>query len=220
MVDRPYIIIFSTMSIDGRLASKDRYSQLSCPSDKRRQHILRSEVDAVLVGAETVRIDNPKLTLKYAHGKNPIRVIISNSLRFNVNNTIFTTPPPTIVYTSKLNEESSEKRQIIQALIQKGVEIRYVNDMSICSIMRDLYITKNVKKIMVEGGGTTIWNFIKENCFDEIRITISPRIFGNGISLAQGEGFTGASAPRLQLVNVKLCECGQEVHIIYRKISN
>ncbi len=68
------------MSIDGRLASKDRYSQLSCPSDKRRQHILRSEVDAVLVGAETVRIDNPKLTLKYAHGKNPIRVIISNSL--------------------------------------------------------------------------------------------------------------------------------------------
>ena len=211
-MNRPYIIIFSTITIDGRLASKDKFSQLSCPHDKRRQHILRSEVDAILVGAETVRVDNPKLTVKYATGKNPIRVIISNSLNFNVNSNVFTIPPPTIVYTSKRNKN----KEIAHELSKKGVEIVYLDTLSPCEVMKDLY-TKGVRKVMIEGGGTTIWSFIKENCFDEIRVTISPKIFGNGVSFANGEGFKGIEAPTLKLVDVKLCECRQEVHLIYKK---
>ncbi|BCU70550.1 2,5-diamino-6-(ribosylamino)-4(3H)-pyrimidinone 5'-phosphate reductase [Stygiolobus caldivivus] len=217
MKNRPYIIIFATITIDGRLASKDKFSQLSCPSDKRRQHILRSEVDAILVGAETVRVDNPKLTVKYAKGKNPIRVIISKSLNLNLDSNLFNVPPPTIIYTSRSNLKEPEKKKVIDAINTRGVEIRYLDELLMCNIMTDIYLNKGVKKIMVEGGGTTIWNLIKESCYDEIRVTISPRIFGNGISFANGEGFMGIDAPKLKLIDAKLCECGEEVHLIYKK---
>ncbi len=210
-MNKPYIIIFSTISIDGRLAAKDFYSELSCKYDKIRQHILRSEVDAILIGGNTVRKDNPSLKLKYAKGKDPIRVIVSRSLNLDITSKIFELPPQTIVYTEKRNCIIEDK------LISKGVIVRLINDITICKVMEDLYKNFSVRKIMIEGGGNTIWSAIKENCYDEIRLTISPRIFGNGISLVNGDGFNGKESPKLQLIDSKICECKNEVHLIYKK---
>lgn len=208
------MVVFSTISIDGKLASKDYFSELSCRFDKIRQHILRSEVDAILVGANTVRVDNPKLTLKYAHGKNPIRVIISASLNLNPEYAIFNTPPQTIVYTTTINTHI--KMEIENKLKNKNVIIRRLNILSIKNVLNDLEKEFGVHKVMVEGGGKVIWSVIKENCFDEIRLTVSPRIFGSGVNFADGEGFLGKEAPKLELHSVQLCECGTEVHIIYK----
>ncbi|AWR97210.1 2,5-diamino-6-(ribosylamino)-4(3H)-pyrimidinone 5'-phosphate reductase [Acidianus sulfidivorans JP7] len=208
-----YVIISSTVTIDGRLASKDYFSNLSCQYDKIRQHILRSEVDAIVIGANTVRIDNPKLTLKYARGKSPIRVVISKSLNIDPTYNIFNTPPKTIVYTSNNNN----KHEIEEQLERKKVVIRKLEDLSICKIFSDLETNFGVRKIMVEGGGKLIWSIIKENCFNEIRLTISPRIFGNGVNLANGEGFLGEYSPKLKLCDVKICECKNEVVLTYKK---
>ena len=211
---KPYIIIFATMTIDGRIAAKDHYSELSCPFDKMRLHMLRSEVDAVLVGANTAKIDNPKLTLKYAKGKNPIRVTISSKLDLNPSLNLFSTPPTTILYTTQ--SSLKEKEKLAEELSKKGVIIRALNDLSACNIANDLY-ELGIRKLLIEGGGRTIWNFIKEECYDEIRITISPRIFGNGVSIANGEGFEGINAPNLRLIDFKLCECKNEIHLRYKK---
>lgn len=212
---RPYIIIFSTMTIDGKIASKDYYSELSCPFDKMRLHLLRSEVDAVVVGANTVKIDNPKLLLKYVKGKNPLRVILTSSLDVDQNSNLFNTPPPTIVYTYAKNV--NEKRQIIKVLQEKGVIIRGLEDLSPCKISEDMY-SLGIRKVLIEGGGKTIWNFIKDGCYDEIRITISPKIFGNGVSIVNGEGFRGVESPTLKLIDCKICECKNEVHLRYKKL--
>lgn len=209
-----YVVLFSTISIDGKLASKDYFSELSCPFDKMRQHILRSEVDAIIVGANTVRIDNPKLTLRYAHGNNPIRVVISKSLNLNPDYAIFSTPPTTIVYT--IPDENLNKIEIETNLKKKNVIIRKLSNFTIKNIFDDLEKEFNVHKVMVEGGGKLIWSIIKESCFDEIRITISPKIFGNGVNYVDGEGFLGKEAPVLKLYDVKLCECKNEVHLIYK----
>ncbi|ARM75850.1 2,5-diamino-6-(ribosylamino)-4(3H)-pyrimidinone 5'-phosphate reductase [Acidianus manzaensis] len=205
-----YVIIFSTISIDGKLASKDYFSNLSCKYDKIRQHILRSEVDAIVIGANTLRIDNPKLTVKYAHGKSPIRVVISKSLNINPDSTIFEIPPQTIIYTIPTDSEIKEK------LKRKNVIIRELNNFSICNVFSDLEANFNVKKIMVEGGGKLIWSIVRENCFDEIRLTISSRIFGNGISLANGDGFLGSESPKLELFDAKICECKNEIVLRYK----
>ncbi|AOL17249.1 diaminohydroxyphosphoribosylaminopyrimidine reductase [Sulfolobus sp. A20] len=210
---RPYIIIFSTVSIDGRLATKTGYSELSCPYDKQRQHELRTEVDGIMVGANTVRVDNPSLTIKYAKrkDKDPLRVIVSKSLNLDPSYKIFSVPPPTIVYTMNLNSHIGEN------LKKKGVIIRTFSEFK--EIFEDLYTNFNVKKLMVEGGGNLIWSIIKNDLYDEIRLTVSPRIFGNGVSFAQGEGYIGNDSPKLRLVDFKLCECGNEVHLIYKKQS-
>lgn len=88
------------MTLDGRLASKEGYSRLSCEFDKVRQHRLRSEVDAVMVGGGTVRKDDPLLTVRLVKAeRNPIRVIVSGSLDLSPDLKVFVTPPPTIVYS-------------------------------------------------------------------------------------------------------------------------
>ncbi|BDB98236.1 diaminohydroxyphosphoribosylaminopyrimidine reductase [Saccharolobus caldissimus] len=205
---RPYVIIYSTITIDGRLASKTGYSELSCPYDKQRQHELRAEVDAIMVGANTVRIDNPSLTIKYSKRRgDKIRVVVTTSLNLDPSYKIFNTPPPTIIYT--LDDSKMDKFK------DKGVIIRKFRKLN--EILEDLYANFNVKKLMIEGGGHLIWNFIKEGLFDEIRVTISPRIFGNGVNFADGEGFNGEDSPKLRLIDAKLCECGNEIHLIYKK---
>ncbi|MEW9491907.1 MAG: 2,5-diamino-6-(ribosylamino)-4(3H)-pyrimidinone 5'-phosphate reductase [Candidatus Aramenus sulfurataquae] len=203
----PYIIIFSTVSIDGRLATKTGYSQLSCPFDKQRQHQLRAEVDAIVVGGNTVRVDNPSLTVKYAKKeKDPIRVVVSESLNLDPSYKVFSTPPITIVYTK--SDKSPEE------FVKRGVEVRRFSQL--VDVFEDLYAL-GARKVMVEGGGRLIWSLVKEGLYHEIRVTVSPRVFGNGVSLAQGEGFNGEEAPKLKLVDFKLCECKNEVHLVYRR---
>lgn len=203
------------MSIDGRIAAKDYYSELSCPFDKIRLHLVRSEVDAVLVGANTVKIDNPKLLLKYAKGRNPIRVTISSKLDLDPSAIIFASPPTTILYTTQ--DSLKEKEKIVEELKKKGVVIRTLNNLSSCAVTEDLY-ELGIKRLLVEGGGKTIWSFIKEDCYDELRVTISPKIFGNGVSIVNGEGFEGIKAQTLKLIDYKLCECKNEIHIRYKKL--
>jgi len=72
---RPYVILSAAISLDGKLASIHGDSQLSSKVDIRRIHKLRTKVDAVLVGRRTVSNDNPLLTVRYAKGRNPIRII-------------------------------------------------------------------------------------------------------------------------------------------------
>lgn len=205
---RPYVIISSTMTIDGRLASKDSYSELSCKYDKIRQHVLRSEVDAIMIGANTARIDNPSLTLKYVKGTNPIRVIVTGNGHLDQNLRLFSVPPLTIIYTKNENPQ-------LENLTKNQVKIRKF--LNICNILEDLYENFSVKKVMVEGGGKLNWSLIKENCVDEIRLTISPRIFGSGVSVFDGEGFSGHLSPSFKLKEAYICQCKEEIVLTYIK---
>ncbi|ABP94198.1 MULTISPECIES: 2,5-diamino-6-(ribosylamino)-4(3H)-pyrimidinone 5'-phosphate reductase [Metallosphaera] len=205
---RPYIIISSTMTIDGKIAAKDSFSELSCRYDKIRQHMLRAQVDAVMIGARTARVDNPRLTLKYYTGKNPIRVIVTNSGDLDPGLKIFNIPPSTVVYTRNLSDSLKE-------LTKKGVYVRTFS--TLCDAMADLYKTFSVRTVMVEGGGKLNWSLMKEGCVDEVRVTVSPRVFGSGTSIFDGDGFPGSMSPTLKLHSAYRCQCGEEIVLIYKK---
>ncbi|MEM0244488.1 MAG: dihydrofolate reductase family protein, partial [Zestosphaera sp.] len=82
---RPYVRVYATMSVDGKIASKTGDSRLSCPYDKLRLHSMRSIVDGVMVGANTVIRDNPQLTVRLVEGRNPVRVVVDGSLKIPLN---------------------------------------------------------------------------------------------------------------------------------------
>lgn len=204
---RPHVILSAAISIDGKIATRLGDSKLSSKKDKIRIHKLRSKVDAILVGKNTVQRDDPLLTVRYVKGKNPIRIILDSRGTINVDSKILQTSNkiPTIIAVSKKISKSNLKK-----LKKFPVEIIMTgkNSVNIKSLMNHLSKRK-IKNILVEGGGTVNWQFIHNNLFDEILIAISPFIIGgtNAITFVQGKGFDKIKkSPRLRLNTIKKLE--------------
>jgi len=211
---RPWVILSAAMSLDGKIASKNGDSKLSSKQDKVRIHKIRSKVDAILVGSNTVKRDNPKLSVRYVKGKNPIRIILDSKGTISSNSKIVRTSKkiPTILAVSK----KATKKNILK-LKKNSIEVIVTgeNRINIKNLLKKLAI-KKIKTILVEGGGTVNWEFIKEGLVDEIIITVSPYLIGgiNAISLVEGEGFSKVhQSPKLKLK--KITQIGNEVILHY-----
>ncbi len=201
---RPYVILSAAISIDGKIATKTGDSKLSSKQDSIRLHKLRSKVDAILVGKNTVAIDDPLLTVRHTKGKNPIRIVLDSKGTLSEKSRILQTSDKikTIIVVSKKITKSNNNK-----LSKFPVELIVTGERSvnIKSLLRKLS-AKKIKTILVEGGGTINWEFIKQNIFDELIVTLSPFLIGgnNAISLVEGQGFDKISkSPNLRLKSVK-----------------
>lgn len=217
-VKKPYVIVYSTITIDGRLASRSRYSQLSCPNDLKRLHALRAECDGIMVGANTVIIDDPSLRVKfYPEARNPTRIIVDGRLRTPTTARVYTLKTArTIVLTSSLAPQ--EKVALLKNLGVEVVVFEGGPTISMREALERLY-EMGLESIMVEGGGELLWSLFKDGVVDELRVTVSPYIFGgrDAVSLVMGEGFyTTEDAVKLKLIGMTMCECGSEVHLKYK----
>ena|SRR5579872_2594329 len=185
---RPYVILSSAISIDGKIATRTRKSNLSSRKDLVRVHNLRKSVDAIIVGKNTIRVDDPLLTVRYVKGNNPIRVILDSKGSLSTKSNVIKTAKniPTILVVSENAPRNVKK------FTAKGVQVIRCGKKKI-DIKKLLKILgkKGIKKIVVEGGGTTNWHFFKEKLVDEIIVTITPYILGGStaISLVEGVGF-------------------------------
>ncbi len=201
---KPYIILSAAISIDGKIATRTGDSKLSSDKDLDRLHKLRTKVDAIIIGKNTLVRDNPLLTVRYSKGKNPIRIILDSKGEISDKSKILQTSAkvPTIIAVSKKITKSN-----LQKLNNFPVQVIVAGDKSvnIKSLLKKLS-EKKIKKILVEGGGTVNWEFIKQNIFDELIITVSPFVIGgnDSISFVQGSGFDKISkSPNLNLKSVK-----------------
>lgn len=214
---KPYVILSAAISIDGKIATRLGDSNISSKKDRIRVHKLRSKVDAILVGKNTVQRDDPLLTVRYAKGKNPIRIILDSQGTISANSKILKTcsKVPTIIVVSKkiskLNLQKLKKFPI-------EIIISGENSVNIKSLMNNLSKRK-INTLLIEGGGTINWQFIKNNLFDEILITIAPIIIGGteAITFVQGKGFDKIiKSPRLRLNTIKKLENYLVLH--YKKV--
>ena len=163
---RPRVILSAAMSLDGKIATKTGDSELSSKQDKVRIHKLRSKVDAILVGSNTVKRDDPLLTVRYVKGKNPLRIVVDSKATINQKSQIIRTCKkiPTIVAVSK-----KASRQNISKLKKHPLEIMVIGEkrVNIKSLLKSLS-KKKIKTLLVEGGGTINWEFIKLGLVDEL----------------------------------------------------
>ncbi len=201
---KPYVILSAAISIDGKITTKTGDSKLSSKQDNVRLHKLRSKVDAILVGKNTVSQDNPLLTVRYTKGKNPIRIVLDSKGTISKKSKILQTSNkvPTIIAVSKKISKSN-----FDKLHKFPVEIIIAgkNSVNIKLLLKKLS-NKKIKTILVEGGGTVNWEFIKHNLFDELIVTLSPFLIGgnDAISFIQGQGFKKISnSPNLHLKSIK-----------------
>ena len=200
---RPHVIFSAAITLDGKLATRTGDSKLSSKKDKIRVHKLRSKVDAILVGKNTAKIDDPLLSVRNIKKKNPVRIILDSNATIRTSSRILKTCSkiPTIIAVSK-----SAQKKNLQRLEKFPVQVivcgKYtVNVKKLLGTLKK----KGIKNILVEGGGTTNWTFVKENLVDEAIITITPYLVGgiHSTTLVDGDGFsTIAKSIKLKLKNV------------------
>lgn len=189
---RPYVIIVSEVSVDGKLtlyrgASSKELMSLMDEEAYRYLHEIRAKVDGIMVGCETVRTDNPSLTVRYVEGKNPTRIIPCSTANVPLDANIFSKDAPTIIATT--TRAPQERIEKIRAL---GAQVLVVGEdlVDFDRLLPALY-QMGIKSLMVEGGASINWELIKRGFVDEIRLIHLPVIVGgeNVPTLVGGEGF-------------------------------
>lgn len=211
--DRPYVILSAAMSLDGKIATKSGDSELSCFEDKVRVHRLRAEVDAIMVGINTVLKDDPKLTVKYAEGPNPIRIVVDSRARTPLSARVLDGSARTVIAVSKRASPDKTK-----ALRERGAEVIIAGEdkVDLKELLRALK-RKGVRILMLEGGGTLNWGMLKEGLIDEVRVAIAPVLVGgrDAVTLVEGEGFSRvAEGEKLRLERIE--QCGEDLVLTYK----
>ena len=199
-----HVILSAAISIDGKISTRSNDSKLSSQEDTIRLHKLRSKVDAILIGKNTLLKDDPLLTVRHTKGKNPTRIILDSKGTISKNSKIIKTSnkiPTIIAVSKKINKANLSK------LKNLPVEIIISGEHSVnLKLLMKKLATKKIETILVEGGGTVNWEFIKNNIFNELIITLSPYLIGgnDATSLVEGKGFSKIlDSPNLKLKSVK-----------------
>lgn len=180
----PFVALKAAQTNDGFIARPDGSSRWITNSKSRKfVHLLRSQYDAVLVGANTVIHDNPLLTLRSIKGRNPVRIIMDGKLKAPLSSKVFNTEAPTIVYTA--DELNTTKKTKIKALESKGIVVVSMpsknGKIKIRSILKDLGKHK-ITSVLVEGGQQVYQSFFYDHCVKKIYLFTSPKNFTYGIS--------------------------------------
>ena len=214
---RPRIILSAAITLDGKIATRTGDSKISSKKDKIRLHKLRSKVDAILVGRNTIQCDDPRLTVRYVKGKNPIRIILDSQGSISSSSKIIKTCKKisTIIVVSKKISKKNLSR-----LQKLPLEIAILGEKKIHIKKLLHYLSKQkINSVLVEGGGTVNWEFIKDDFVDEAIITLTPYLVGgeNAITLVQGKGFSKiASSKKLRLKRIS--RQGNELVLYYSKL--
>lgn len=211
-MERPYVILNSAMTLDGKISSKAGDSQISGDQDLDRVHRLRSEVDAVMVGIGTVLADDPGLTVRRVKGNNPLRVAVDSVGRVPSEAKILDDSAPSVIAVSERAEEK-EKERIRSAgsrVIVAGDEI--VDLRAVLEVLSG----QNVDKLLLEGGSTLNWAMLSQGLVDEVRIAIRPTIVGgeDAKTLAGGDGVERIS-DGVELSLKKTGQVGRTLLLVY-----
>ncbi|MCH2604882.1 MAG: 2,5-diamino-6-(ribosylamino)-4(3H)-pyrimidinone 5'-phosphate reductase [Candidatus Nitrosopelagicus sp.] len=212
---RPYVILSAAMTLDGKIAKGRTKIKLSSKNDKIRVHKLRAKVDGILIGKNTLDTDNPMLNVRYVTGKNPVRILLDSRGTIKSSSKIIQSCSKisTIIATTQLISKKNLSR-----LEKFPLEIIKCGKSSV-DVVKLLKILqkKGMKKILLEGGGTLNWSFLKRGLVDELIITITPYILGgsDSVTLVEGSGFKNLfSMNKLKLKKIQ--KIGNELVVYYR----
>jgi 5-amino-6-(5-phosphoribosylamino)uracil reductase len=190
------VIVGGFMSVDGKIAPANRngreFTHFMTPEHTKILHEIRSSVDAVIVGVDTVIADDPSLTVRAVQGKNPLRIVLDSNARTPLNSKILNiNEAPTLIVVSK-----NAPQERIAALKSKNVEVlaSSAERSKALQELMDALKPRGVKRVLVEGGAEVRWSFFERKLVDELFVWVMPYIWGgrDAPTLVGGSGFLNA----------------------------
>jgi 2,5-diamino-6-(ribosylamino)-4(3H)-pyrimidinone 5'-phosphate reductase len=173
--------------------------------------------EAVIVGIETILSDDPRLTVKSTYVKEvhqPLRVVLDSDCRTPPNALVVNPDAKTLIVTAPGIEKpfQGDHIEVVSCPLNKQ---GFIDLNSLLALLSK----KGINSILVEGGGTVIWNFLKKRLVDDFFIYISPCVIGGKTTptVADGEGVAEESQ-LIQLRIVEVKHLGEGILIHYQLI--
>ncbi|HEX5119149.1 MAG TPA: RibD family protein [Pseudonocardiaceae bacterium] len=175
-------------SLDGAIATRTGDAIfVTGEADREHLHRLRALADAVVVGVDTVRADDPRLTVRACAGDNPVRVILDHRGRVERARHVFTDDSaPTLWLTGCADDDTTRD-------LPPGVEVLRLpcDDGGFTpGEVLDALAARGLGRVLVEGGGVTVSRFLAAGLLHRLYITVAPLILGDGVP---GLRFTGTA---------------------------
>jgi 2,5-diamino-6-(ribosylamino)-4(3H)-pyrimidinone 5'-phosphate reductase len=221
--ERPFVYVNMAMTVDGKITSATReYPGFTSPVDRVRMDRLRATADALMVGAGTVRADNPAWHVRtkevrerrLAEGRagGPHRVLVSASARLRGDSRFFDGSHGgrgILVTTRRATAEhlaAFEGRAEVLLLGEERVDLR-----AALKALRE----RGVARLLVEGGAELNWALLEHDLVDELYVTIAPTLLGGSAAptLLEGHGWPMVARRRLRLLELE--REGDEIFLRY-----
>ncbi|MDR0926280.1 MAG: bifunctional diaminohydroxyphosphoribosylaminopyrimidine deaminase/5-amino-6-(5-phosphoribosylamino)uracil reductase RibD [Ignavibacteria bacterium] len=230
----PYTILKVAQTLDGCIATKNGESKyISCEESRRRVHCLRREVDAIMVGVNTVLADDPLLDTRMImddeelRHRNPRIIIMDTNLRIPANANVITSHKDRkviVVHSDELQESGDivEIKSRMEQLKDAGVLLLEApmksGKLHLRKVVSRLTLEYCFTSMLVEGGAEVFGSFINSNLANEIHIFTSPIIMGDG-----KHAFANVQTENMDLAKrykfVGNFDSGTDVHSVLTKIE-
>ncbi|MFZ1579674.1 MAG: bifunctional diaminohydroxyphosphoribosylaminopyrimidine deaminase/5-amino-6-(5-phosphoribosylamino)uracil reductase RibD [Saprospiraceae bacterium] len=172
----PYIILKWAQSEDLYFSAKDHQVWLSNKYTQILTHKWRSEVDGIMVGRNTVQIDDPSLDVRQYYGPNPMRILIDTHLKTDPSKKLLSDGKPTIVINSKIEQKDGQTHYI------------KVDDTSDLTNILKILFGLGITSLLVEGGAALLQSFINQGLWHEARVIRTKTKLGDGIKAPAVQG--------------------------------
>ncbi|MEO6054761.1 MAG: bifunctional diaminohydroxyphosphoribosylaminopyrimidine deaminase/5-amino-6-(5-phosphoribosylamino)uracil reductase RibD [Chthoniobacterales bacterium] len=184
----PFVIAKAGMSLDGRIATPPGASRMiTCAESRKDAMALRSQVDAILIGAETLRVDNPALTVRGIPGaKQPLRIILTRSGKL---------PRKAKVFTDRFRDRT---------VIYKSGTLR--------SVLKKLG-SQGVVSVLIEGGGEIFGQAFDAALVQKVHIYTAPVLLGGPVPAVGGRG-VNSNAQAIRLANISYKRIRDDIRIV------
>ncbi|WP_446008550.1 bifunctional diaminohydroxyphosphoribosylaminopyrimidine deaminase/5-amino-6-(5-phosphoribosylamino)uracil reductase RibD [Candidatus Electrothrix sp.] len=217
----PWVVMKAGMSLDGKISRRQGAGgAITGPEAKKRVHLLRDQLDAILIGSGTALIDDPSLTTRLgdradrneAAGQDPVRVILDSRLRLSPYAKMLTqnSSAPTWIFCDHNASEQKQKELEQAGAVVHRVESDQDGGLDLNQVLRCLG-QADITSVLVEGGAAVHGSFLQKKLVDQVYLFTAPYFIGEqGTSLLSGYSLGEGEAP-LCLENQTTEIVGQDI---------
>ncbi|MGM0503136.1 MAG: bifunctional diaminohydroxyphosphoribosylaminopyrimidine deaminase/5-amino-6-(5-phosphoribosylamino)uracil reductase RibD [Bacteroidota bacterium] len=187
--NRPYIILKWAETLDGFIDVERTENHPVQPTwitnefSKMLVHKWRDEEQAILIGTNTAKADNPTLTTRNWAGKSPLRIVFDRELKLPADLNVFNADAETIIIADKSNRTSTKK------YLNTNVGIEFVDyNQEFDKQLFEIFIKQNIQSVIIEGGAKILNYFMDYNLWDEARVFVGNIDFFKGVHAPQIDG--------------------------------
>ncbi|MBI5971134.1 MAG: bifunctional diaminohydroxyphosphoribosylaminopyrimidine deaminase/5-amino-6-(5-phosphoribosylamino)uracil reductase RibD [Deltaproteobacteria bacterium] len=216
----PHVTLKLAATLDGKIAtSKGESRWITGVASRRYVHRLRAITDAVITSGKTVISDDPELTVRHAHGLNPMRVVLDSAFKTPLDSKVFRRYPgdrdgrlPMVFISASAAKKKIEKAKGLGINVAAATKAVGGSGVDLKSVLKTLG-NMGVTSVMVEGGGVLTASFLKDRLVDRLFWFVSPKILGADAAASVGELKIKKLGAAIEIKNIKVKKIGNDVLI-------